>query len=151
MAACAIACSLCARSVGSLRRAACSAGPSPATLPWPKIAHTPPNRGCVLSPETMNCADRKRTTASAIVVRTVAKRLPLISPFAIYHTQTRMLEIAQFGAGRIGQIHASNIAAMKDVRLRYIVDVNAAAAKKLAARHGAKVAAEREAFADREV
>ena len=25
-----------------------------------------------------------------------------------------MLEIAQFGAGRIGQIHAANIAAMKD-------------------------------------
>ena len=29
-----------------------------------------------------------------------------------------MLEIAQFGAGRIGQIHASNIAAMQDVRAR---------------------------------
>jgi myo-inositol 2-dehydrogenase/D-chiro-inositol 1-dehydrogenase len=62
-----------------------------------------------------------------------------------------MLEIAQFGAGRIGAIHASNIAAMKDVRLRYVVDVNAEAAKKLAARHGAKVASERGAFADREV
>jgi len=62
-----------------------------------------------------------------------------------------MLEIAQFGAGRIGQIHASNIAAMKDVRLRYVVDVNAEAAAKLAARYGAKVAAEREAFADRAV
>jgi myo-inositol 2-dehydrogenase/D-chiro-inositol 1-dehydrogenase len=62
-----------------------------------------------------------------------------------------MLEIAQFGAGRIGQIHASNIAAMKDVRLRYVVDVNAAAAQKLAARHGAKVVSEREAFADAKV
>jgi myo-inositol 2-dehydrogenase/D-chiro-inositol 1-dehydrogenase len=62
-----------------------------------------------------------------------------------------MLEIAQFGAGRIGAIHASNIAAMKDVRLRYVVDVNAEAAKKLAARHGAKVVSEREAFADRDV
>jgi len=62
-----------------------------------------------------------------------------------------MLEIAQFGAGRIGQIHASNIAALKDVRLRYVVDVNAAAAQKLAARYGAKVVSEREAFADREV
>jgi len=28
-----------------------------------------------------------------------------------------MLEIAQFGAGRIGQIHASNIAASKNARL----------------------------------
>jgi myo-inositol 2-dehydrogenase/D-chiro-inositol 1-dehydrogenase len=60
-------------------------------------------------------------------------------------------EIAQFGAGRIGRIHASNIAAMKDVRLRYVVDVNAEAAQKLAARYGARVATEREAFADREV
>jgi myo-inositol 2-dehydrogenase/D-chiro-inositol 1-dehydrogenase len=62
-----------------------------------------------------------------------------------------MLEIAQFGAGRIGQIHASSIAAMKDARLRYVVDVNADAAQRLAARHGAEVAAERDALADREV
>src|SRR5687768_18510808 len=62
-----------------------------------------------------------------------------------------MTDIAQFGAGRIGQIHASNIAALKDARLRYVVDVNAAAAQKLAARYGAKVVSEREAFADREV
>jgi myo-inositol 2-dehydrogenase/D-chiro-inositol 1-dehydrogenase len=61
------------------------------------------------------------------------------------------IEIAQFGAGRIGQIHAANIAAMKDVRLRYVVDVNAEAAQKLAARYGAKAASEKEAFADREV
>ncbi|MBM3385311.1 MAG: inositol 2-dehydrogenase, partial [Betaproteobacteria bacterium] len=39
-----------------------------------------------------------------------------------------MLEFAQFGAGRIGDIHASNLAASNDARLRYIVDVNAAAA-----------------------
>jgi myo-inositol 2-dehydrogenase/D-chiro-inositol 1-dehydrogenase len=62
-----------------------------------------------------------------------------------------MLEIAQFGAGRIGQIHAANIAAMKDVRLRYIVDLNADAARKLAARYRARVVAERDALADREV
>ncbi len=62
-----------------------------------------------------------------------------------------MLEIAQFGAGRIGQIHASNIAASKNARLRYVIDVSADAAKKLAARYGAKVATEAEAFADREV
>ena len=62
-----------------------------------------------------------------------------------------MIEIAQFGAGRIGQIHASNIAAFKDVRLRYVVDVNAEAAQKLAARHGAKVVSEKEAFADPKV
>ena len=62
-----------------------------------------------------------------------------------------MIEIAQFGAGRIGQIHAANIAAMPGVRLRYVVDVNAEAAQKLAARYGAKVVSEREAFADPKV
>src|SRR5512134_2938081 len=77
--------------------------------------------------------------------------MPRTSPLSIYHTQTRMLEIAQFGAGRIGQIHAANIAAMKDVRLRYIVDLNADAARKLAARYRARVVAERDALADREV
>jgi myo-inositol 2-dehydrogenase/D-chiro-inositol 1-dehydrogenase len=59
-----------------------------------------------------------------------------------------MLQIAQFGAGRIGQIHASNIAAMKNARLRYVVDVNAEAAAKLASRTGAKVVTESEAFSD---
>jgi myo-inositol 2-dehydrogenase/D-chiro-inositol 1-dehydrogenase len=62
-----------------------------------------------------------------------------------------MLEIAQFGAGRIGQIHASNIAASKNARLRFVVDVNAEAARKLAERYGAKVASESEAFADPQV
>jgi myo-inositol 2-dehydrogenase/D-chiro-inositol 1-dehydrogenase len=62
-----------------------------------------------------------------------------------------MLEIAQFGAGRIGQIHAASIAATPGVRLRCVIDVNAEAARKLATRHGASVAAEREALADPKV
>jgi myo-inositol 2-dehydrogenase / D-chiro-inositol 1-dehydrogenase len=37
------------------------------------------------------------------------------------------------------------------VRLRYVIDLNAEAAQKLATRYGAKVVSEREAFADREV
>jgi myo-inositol 2-dehydrogenase/D-chiro-inositol 1-dehydrogenase len=61
------------------------------------------------------------------------------------------VEIAQFGAGRIGQIHAASIAATKDARLRYVIDVNAEAAQKLAARYGAKVVSERDAFADPKV
>src|SRR5512145_1127218 len=143
IAACAIACSLCARKVGSLRRMACSAGPSPATLPWPKIAQTPAKNGLPSS----CCAAKKRTMASAIVMRTTATG----DPSSIYHTRQTMLEIAQFGAGRIGQIHASNIAASKDARLRYVIDVNADAAKKLPARHGENVASEAHAFAAREV
>src|SRR5687768_2151654 len=142
IAACAIACSLCARNVGSLRRAACSAGPSPATLPWPKIAHTPAKSGLPSS----SCAAKKLTTASAIVIRTTATWVPLLD----LSYSNNMLEIAQFGAGRIGQIHASNIAASKNARLRYVIDVSADAAKKLAARYGAKVATEAEAFRSEE-
>jgi hypothetical protein len=41
MAAWAIACSLWARKVGKMSRELASASPRPATLPWPKIAHTP--------------------------------------------------------------------------------------------------------------
>jgi len=38
-----------------------------------------------------------------------------------------MIEVALFGAGRIGAIHAGNIARQPGVRLKYIVDVDAAA------------------------
>lgn len=51
-----------------------------------------------------------------------------------------MLRFAQFGAGRIGAIHAANLASTGATQLRYVVDVNAAAAAALAAKHGAKVA-----------
>jgi hypothetical protein len=40
-----IACSLCARKVGSHSRASYSASPTPAALPCPKIAKTPANNG----------------------------------------------------------------------------------------------------------
>ncbi len=62
-----------------------------------------------------------------------------------------MLRFAQFGAGRIGAIHAANLAAMPNAQLLHIVDVNAAAAKTLADRHGARVATVAEVFADRNV
>ena len=39
-----------------------------------------------------------------------------------------MIGICQFGAGRIGQIHAANVAAHGEAELRTIVDVNADAA-----------------------
>ena len=47
---------------------------------------------------------------------------------------------AIFGAGRIGQIHARNLLAEPDVALRYVVDVDAAAAGRLASTTGARVA-----------
>ncbi len=62
-----------------------------------------------------------------------------------------MITFAQFGAGRIGAIHAANLAATDGARLRYVVDVNPKAAAALAERHGAKVADASAALADRQV
>ena len=62
-----------------------------------------------------------------------------------------MLTFAQFGAGRIGAIHAANLAASGQARLRYIVDVNTEAARALAAKHGARVTNVGTALGDPEV
>ncbi len=59
-----------------------------------------------------------------------------------------MLTFAQFGAGRIGQIHAANLASTGATALRYVIDVNAEAAAKLAAKHGAQVTDVKTALAD---
>ena len=58
-----------------------------------------------------------------------------------------MLKFAQFGAGRIGAIHASNLASTGS-ELVYVIDVNEPAAAKLAARHGAQVTNAATALAD---
>lgn len=62
-----------------------------------------------------------------------------------------MIDVALFGAGRIGTIHAGNVAREDGVRLKYVVDVNEAAAQGLATRHGAQTAAVAQVFADRSV
>lgn len=59
-----------------------------------------------------------------------------------------MMEVALFGAGRIGKIHAGNVARQAGVRLRYVIDVDGAAAAALAAHHNASVASADTAFAD---
>jgi myo-inositol 2-dehydrogenase / D-chiro-inositol 1-dehydrogenase len=59
-----------------------------------------------------------------------------------------MISFCQFGAGRIGAIHAENIARHPEARLRAIVDVDRAAAERLASRHGAAVATQASVFAD---
>ncbi len=51
-----------------------------------------------------------------------------------------MKNVAIFGAGRIGRIHASNLAALPGVQLQFVCDPVAAAAADLAQRHGARVA-----------
>jgi myo-inositol 2-dehydrogenase / D-chiro-inositol 1-dehydrogenase len=62
-----------------------------------------------------------------------------------------MLTFAQFGAGRIGQIHAGNLALHPATRLKYVVDIDAATAKKLADRHGAAMTTADMALADPDV
>ena len=59
-----------------------------------------------------------------------------------------MISFCQFGAGRIGAIHAANIARHPGARLRCVVDVDVAAAARLAERHGAAVGEAAAALAD---
>lgn len=50
-----------------------------------------------------------------------------------------MIEVALFGAGRIGKIHAANLFAHQGVRLKYVVDTHAPSAQALAEQYGATV------------
>jgi myo-inositol 2-dehydrogenase/D-chiro-inositol 1-dehydrogenase len=50
-----------------------------------------------------------------------------------------MFNLAIFGAGRIGQIHARNAAALPELSLKYVVDPNHSAAEALALQTAAKV------------
>jgi len=59
-----------------------------------------------------------------------------------------MMDVALFGAGRIGKIHAGNLVRQPGVRLKYVVDVNAGAAGELAQKHGATTASADQAFDD---
>ena len=59
-----------------------------------------------------------------------------------------MTEVALFGAGRIGKIHGGNVARQPGVKLKYVVDPDGAAAKALAAQHGATVGTVEGVFAD---
>jgi predicted dehydrogenase len=40
------------------------------------------------------------------------------------HEETAMTAVALFGAGRIGKIHAANLAAQPGARLKYVVDTH---------------------------
>ena len=59
--------------------------------------------------------------------------------------------IALFGAGRIGTVHARNIAEHSESRLKFVVDPATASAEALAARLGATVATEDEVWASPKV
>ncbi|MFM2274857.1 MAG: hypothetical protein RL211_729 [Pseudomonadota bacterium] len=62
-----------------------------------------------------------------------------------------MKNVAIFGAGRIGRIHAGNLAALPGVNLKYVCDPMAAAASELAQQHGAQVSNIDAVFADASV
>ena len=62
-----------------------------------------------------------------------------------------MIEVALFGAGRSGPIHAGNLARLPEANLKYVVDVDRSAAQALAERHGARVADADTVFADRAI
>jgi myo-inositol 2-dehydrogenase / D-chiro-inositol 1-dehydrogenase len=62
-----------------------------------------------------------------------------------------MLTVSLFGAGRIGNIHALNVSNNPKAKLKYIVDVNAEAAQKLALVTGAKVSDVHTAITDPDV
>ncbi len=68
------------------------------------------------------------------------------SPFG--YAPATVVNFCQFGAGRIGAVHASNMAAVRGAQLAYVVDVNNAAAEALAAKYGARVADATRALAD---
>lgn len=58
------------------------------------------------------------------------------------------LEVALFGAGRIGRIHAANLARQPGVRLKYVIDTNREAAAEVAAQYGAQVVETADALGD---
>ena len=62
-----------------------------------------------------------------------------------------MIECALFGAGRIGKIHAGNVAREAGARLKYVIDPNEDAASALAAEHGASTATTEQVFADKAI
>jgi myo-inositol 2-dehydrogenase/D-chiro-inositol 1-dehydrogenase len=62
-----------------------------------------------------------------------------------------MKNVAVFGAGRIGRIHASNIAALAGVKLKYICDSAPAAASEVAQQFGVEVASIEAALADKTI
>ena len=66
-------------------------------------------------------------------------------------TNQPTLTVALFGAGRIGKVHAANLALQPQARLVAVVDTHAPSAQTLAAQTGAEVASTEEVFADPDI
>jgi myo-inositol 2-dehydrogenase / D-chiro-inositol 1-dehydrogenase len=85
----------------------------------------------------------------------IVRRIVVILGPPLYSAVTRsiieskgMISFCQFGAGRIGAIHAANIAAHPEARLNTIIETDRAAAERLAGRYGAVLRGQAEALAD---
>jgi myo-inositol 2-dehydrogenase/D-chiro-inositol 1-dehydrogenase len=61
------------------------------------------------------------------------------------------MNVALFGAGRIGKIHAGNVAARPGISLNYVVDISPEAAAGLAKQHGAQATVSETVFSDSSV
>jgi myo-inositol 2-dehydrogenase / D-chiro-inositol 1-dehydrogenase len=61
------------------------------------------------------------------------------------------MNVALFGAGRIGKIHAGNVARQPGVTLKYVVDISPEAAAALAQQHGAQATVSETVFSDASV
>ena len=59
-----------------------------------------------------------------------------------------MIEVAVFGAGRIGRIHAENVSSNPQARLRYVVDEDPEVAKNVAEALGAEAVDEEVALGE---
>ncbi|MFM2341621.1 MAG: hypothetical protein RLZZ592_1274, partial [Pseudomonadota bacterium] len=62
-----------------------------------------------------------------------------------------MKNVAVFGAGRIGRIHAGNLAALPGVTLRFVCDPVAESASQLAQALGAQVSTPEAVLADKSI
>lgn len=62
-----------------------------------------------------------------------------------------MKNVAVFGSGRMGRIHASNLAVLPGITLRYVCDPAAQATEALAGALGASVASVDAVFADKTI
>jgi myo-inositol 2-dehydrogenase/D-chiro-inositol 1-dehydrogenase len=63
----------------------------------------------------------------------------------------KVFNVALFGAGRIGNVHANNIAEHAESRVAYVIDPVAGQAQHLAEKVGAAVASEQTAFGDPDI
>src|SRR5436190_6058915 len=95
---------------------------------------------------------QRRHSESTASIFAIRMRCATISPRWASRECGRMIRFCLVGAGFIGPLHAANVAARPDAELTWVVDLDAAAGKALADKHGARMTAHlAEALADTRV